>query len=590
MDDSLLSGERQFRRLVESGHPNVGTYGRMSTPDPDSQRRYRRRILGLGAVVLVVTFAIGSAIFVPVVQNDLENRVDDELVEAGFAGVSVSFSGQDGTLTCADVLDDPDSAERLVENVHGVRVVDLDRTCRAGSDVSGVGADQTETSSVESAPVDTDAADDDAADDGAADTTTSTEAPSTDADSDSIVDVVSGDPLFSQLAGLLETAGLTGADGLGGNGPFTVLAPTDAAFDAAFDELGADAFNALLSDPEVLRTVLLHHVTNGIVTSGGLVAGDLTMLDGSAVTVGVGADGAASFTSSGTSADGVGVVAGVDDPATQLDIEATNGVVHAIDRVLIPDGVDLVAIGQQASTTASFTNGQITLSGVVQSEEQRALLVTAAQQQVDPANVIDQLVVDPDAVIDDADIARLTSLIGVMAPNLVNGQATLDGSDLSLNGTYGSDAGLATLNQVAADNGADTDLSGRAVADAGSARALQDELNDFVSLNPVLFEPNSATLTPAANAVIEQIAARAGRLDGTSITIIGHTDSDGSQATNQTLSEGRAASVLAGLVTEGLDAATLSSEGRGSTEPILDAAGVENKAASRRVEFIVEAN
>lgn len=563
----------------------------MSTPDPVSQRRYRRRIVGLGAVVLVVTFAIGSAIFIPVVQNDLEDRVESELTEAGFAGVSVSFSGQDGTLTCAEALDDPDSVEQLAEAVHGVRIVDLDRTCSAGSasntadDTDPLG---TEGSRVDSAPVDTDGVSD--AGEGADDTSMQTETPSsTEPDADSIVDVVAGDPLFSQLAGLLEAAELAGDDALGGTGPFTLLAPTDAAFDAAFDELGADAFNALLSDPDALRAVLLHHATEGVVTSSDLVAGDLTMLDGSNVTVEVGADGAITFVSAG--ADGSGGVAGVDDPATQLDIEATNGVVHAIDRLLVPEGVDLLEVaGQESTTTASLANGLLTLVGVVQSEAQRTLVVTAAQQQVDPLNVVDQLTVDPNAVVDDADIVRLSTLIGAMPPNLVSGEAMLEGGDLSLGGTYISDDALVALDQVAAANGIVTDLDARSVADADSAQALQDELNEFVAINPVLFEPNSATLTPAASAVIEQIGARARRLDGTSITIIGHTDSDGSQATNQTLSEGRAGTVRFGLIAEGLDATTLDSQGRGSSEPILDAGGVEDKAASRRVEFIVEAN
>lgn len=553
----------------------------MSTPDPDSQRRYRRRILGLGAIVLVVTFAIGSAIFIPVVQNDLKDRVEEELAEAGFAGVSVSFSGQDGTLTCADALVEPEAAEQLAEEVHGVRVIDLDRTCRNGASAASA------TEPVDAAPTDTEApsvSEATTVDDTVAAETTSTEAPpATEVEADSIADIVAGDPLFSQLAGLVDSAQLAGDTGLGGDGPLTLFAPTDDAFDAAFDELGADAFNALVSDPDALRQVLLHHATQGAITSGDLVAGDVTMLDGTTVAVDPGAESGVTFTSGA-------VVAGVDDPDTQLDIEASNGVVHAINRLLIPDGLNLGVVDADAETSASLANGQLTLRGVVQSEEQRAVLLTAAASQVDPANVIDELTLDPDAVIDDADVARFAALVTAMPANLVDGEAVLSGSDLSLSGTYASDEGLATLDQLAGDDGIVTDLTARAVADEASAQALQDELNEFVTLNPVLFEPNSANLTPEANVVIEQIAARAASLDGTTIVIVGHTDSDGSQATNQTLSEGRSASVVTALVGQGLDAATLTSQGRGSTEPILDSAGVEDKAASRRVEFIVEAN
>ena len=61
--------------------------------------------------------------------------------------------------------------------------------------------------------------------------------------------------------------------------------PTDAAFDAVLDQLGADAFGALTSDPELLRTLLLHHVVEARITSDELTSGSLTMLDGTDVDV-----------------------------------------------------------------------------------------------------------------------------------------------------------------------------------------------------------------------------------------------------------------------------------------------------------------
>ena len=114
-------------------------------------------------------------------------------------------------------------------------------------------------------------------------------------------------------------------------------------------------------------------------------------------------------------------------------------------------------------------------------------------------------------------------------------------------------------------------------------------MNAFVPANPVVFEPGSTDLTAESNAVIEQLAARALRLDGLDIVVVGHTDTDGSAEGNQLLSEGRAASVRAALVARGLDERVLTSEGRGETEPLLAADGTEDKAASRRVEFVVEA-
>ena len=94
-------------------------------------------------------------------------------------------------------------------------------------------------------------------------------------------------------------------------------------------------------------------------------------------------------------------------------------------------------------------------------------------------------------------------------------------------------------------------------------------------------------LSPGSNAIVEQVAARALRLDGVDIVVVGHTDSDGTDDDNQLLSDGRAATVAVGLIERGLDENDVSSEGRGASEPILDANGAEDKAASRRVEFVV---
>jgi OOP family OmpA-OmpF porin len=549
----------------------------MSTQDPISTGRYRRRILGLGALALVLTFVLGAAIFIPVVQNDLEDRVEDELGGAEIDGVSASFSGQDGTLTCAAPLDDPEAASALAEGVHGVRVIDLDRSCSSGT--SATVEDPPTAEATDPDPPETELP----VTEPAATTPTTETVPASEPDLDGIVGIVNGDPLFSQLAGVLATAGLDGADALGGDGPFTLLAPTDAAFDAAFNALGADAFNVLASDPEALRTVLLHHATEGAISSSDFVVGDLEMLDGTSVAVDPGAAGGITFTSSGRAS-------GVEDPATQLDIEASNGVVHAIDRLLIPDGLVLGDPAPEATTTTvSFAAGQITLSGVVQTEAQRTALVAAAQSDVDPANLIDELAVDADAEQDQADLDRFTAIVAAMPSNLVDGEASLAGAELTLTGTYLDDAAQAELADVGTAQDATLDLSARQAADADSAAALQTELNEFVRDNPILFEPNSATLAADANAIIDRLAARATRLEGTAITIVGHTDSDGKSTTNQTLSEQRAASVLDALVERGLDATTLTSDGRGSTEPISDESGAEEKAASRRVEFVVQA-
>lgn len=125
---------------------------------------------------------------------------------------------------------------------------------------------------------------------------------------------------FETLVTALQAAGLTST--LQGSGPFTVFAPTD----AAFADLPTGTLEALLADTEALTEVLLYHVV-----PGRILAGDLE--DGQIVTTAEGRPFRVTLPG-GARVNGVNVI--------QTDVEATNGVIHAIDAVLIPveDNVD----------------------------------------------------------------------------------------------------------------------------------------------------------------------------------------------------------------------------------------------------------
>ena len=86
--------------------------------------------------------------------------------------------------------------------------------------------------------------------------------------------------------------------------------------------------------------------------------------------------------------------------------------------------------------------------------------------------------------------------------------------------------------------------------------------------------------------MLDQIAGIAEQFSGVTITIEGHTDSDGVPADNQALSEQRALAVLSSVASRGVPASDLTSVGLGSTRPVI-VGGVEDKDASRRIEFRV---
>jgi hypothetical protein len=132
-----------------------------------------------------------------------------------------------------------------------------------------------------------------------------------------IVDIAVSNPDFSTLVTALTAADLVSA--LQGTGPFTVFAPTNDAFAA----LPFGVLQYLLSDIPALSEVLTYHVVSGKAMSSDLTDNQvLTSLLGETLTVKIGAD-----------------VMINDAKVTTADIEASNGVIHVIDKVLVPQSI-----------------------------------------------------------------------------------------------------------------------------------------------------------------------------------------------------------------------------------------------------------
>ena len=137
--------------------------------------------------------------------------------------------------------------------------------------------------------------------------------------SDSILDVASSAGSFNTLAAALEAADLI--DALKGKGPFTVFAPTDEAF-AALPE-GTLASLLKPENKEQLRSILLYHVVEGRVYSDQAIdAGEAKTLQGGEIKI----------------KKSYGNVKVNDAKVATPDIEASNGVIHVIDRVILPQG------------------------------------------------------------------------------------------------------------------------------------------------------------------------------------------------------------------------------------------------------------
>ncbi len=131
-----------------------------------------------------------------------------------------------------------------------------------------------------------------------------------------IVDVAVKAGKFKTLVSLVKKAGLV--ETLKGAGPFTVLAPTD----AAFAKLPKSLVKKLTADPALLKKVLLYHVISGKVMSTDLKKMSAKTVEGESIKVGV---------SPKPMFNNAGVF--------MADVKASNGVIHAIDKVLLPPSV-----------------------------------------------------------------------------------------------------------------------------------------------------------------------------------------------------------------------------------------------------------
>lgn len=179
--------------------------------------------------------------------------------------------------------------------------------------LSACGSDSNDAD--DAAPATTEAPADEASDDTMADDEM--------AEPGTIVDVAVANGSFNTLVAAVTAADLAGA--LTAEGPLTVFAPTDDAFAA----LPAGLVDCLLLEENVdaLTAILTYHVVDGAVMSTDLTDGPVPTLQGEEVTVDL--------------TDGVVLNDSVN--VAIADVEASNGVIHAIDGVLVPPSIDVAA-------------------------------------------------------------------------------------------------------------------------------------------------------------------------------------------------------------------------------------------------------
>lgn len=187
--------------------------------------------------------------------------------------------------------------------------------------------------------------------------------------SQTIVDIAAGDETFSTLVTAVTEAGLV--ETLSGEGPFTVFAPTN----EAFAKLPEGTLEMLLADVDLLTEVLTYHVVAGQVMAADVVGlSSARTVEGGVLNINV---------------DGSTVMVN-DATVTATDIEASNGVIHVIDSVIVPPLLGLPKAGAVrlpvSVASDSGVSGTVVIKGNRTSSTISILLQGTPQGAVHPAH------------------------------------------------------------------------------------------------------------------------------------------------------------------------------------------------------------
>ncbi len=236
-----------------------------------------------------------------------------------------------------------------------------------------------------------------------------------------IIDIASADPNFSILVAALKKADLVST--LEGSGPFTVFAPTNAAFTSLLADLGISGLEDLSA--ETLKPILLYHVLGNKVMSNGLADGYVSTLssgpDQAKISLGI---------------DKQNVKLNGSSSVTAADITASNGVIHVIDKVLLPPTVVGIAINNPVFS--------ILVEAAVKADLAGTLSGTGPFTVFAPTNTAFQALFSALGVSGIADLTReqLTPILlyHVVSGNVRSGQLT-SGDVSTLNGSLSVSVG-----------------------------------------------------------------------------------------------------------------------------------------------------
>jgi OOP family OmpA-OmpF porin len=231
----------------------------------------------------------------------------------------------------------------------------------------------------------------------------------------------------------------------------------------------------------------------------------------------------------------------------------------------------------------------LTLSGYVPDDKVHAALVAAAGRKFFNEKVVDNLKASVGAPSGFAAVA--VPALGALS-RLSTGTLVVSDREVKLSGDALYDAAAAQI-RAAPDKDFPqgfqykADISVKPAAAPVDGTVCQQLFSELLSKGNIRFEPARAAIDPDSTGLLDRLIETALRCPAAIIEIAGHTDTDGDDAINQTLSEKRAQAVADYLVKAGLPSDRFTAVGYGSTQPVASNDTDEGKAQNRRIEFLV---
>lgn len=252
-------------------------------------------------------------------------------------------------------------------------------------------------------------------------------------------------------------------------------------------------------------------------------------------------------------------------------------------------------VAQPSSLVIDRSGTSVRLVGTVKTESERDALVAAVTNS--GLEVDDQITVS--ANVDDSDPRVVAALLAPLLDGTDDGELALDDGTITITGEAFDPVEAEEIRSTieaatAAGLSVDDRTTIRVLSEEVQIAALQEEIDQIFELAREIdgqypnFDVSVEDLSSGAKSTLDRVAVAFRRYPLPVADVIGHTDSTGPAAFNQTLSENRAQTVVAYLVGVGVEADRLEAIGRGESEPLADNLTETGRAENRRVDFLVK--